>query len=83
MSHIVTTHREADVLFVEINNPPVNATSQAVRAGLMAAVAEASDARVVLLSCVGRSFIAGGDMAEFDKPAAAPDLPDVVAAIEH
>lgn len=83
MSHIVTTHREADVLFVEINNPPVNATSQAVRAGLMAAVAEASDARVVLLSCAGRSFIAGGDMAEFDKPAAAPDLPDVVAAIEH
>ncbi len=78
----VTTKMVEDILHVTINNPPVNATSQAVRQGLMRAVAEASSARAVLLRCEGRTWIAGGDMAEFDRPAQAPDLPDLVAAIE-
>ena len=78
----VTTELVDDILHVTIDNPPVNATSQAVRQGLMEAVAEASGARAVLLRCAGRTWIAGGDMAEFDAPAQAPDLPDVVAAIE-
>jgi len=79
----VSTSRAGDVLTVIIDNPPVNATSQAVRAGLMLAVEKAKTARVVLLSCAGSTFIAGGDMNEFDGPALLPDLPDVVAAIEH
>ena len=83
MNDIVRIRREAGILHVEINNPPVNATSQAVRAGLMEAVVQAASARVVLLSCSGPTFIAGGDMAEFDLPPQAPDLPDVVAAIEQ
>ena len=78
----VTTKLVEDILHVTINNPPVNATSQAVRQGLMAAVAEAKGARAVLLRCEGRTWIAGGDMAEFDRTAQTPDLPDVVAAIE-
>lgn len=80
---IVTTKLLEGILHVTINNPPVNATSQAVRQGLMAAVAEGKTARAVILRCEGRTFIAGGDIAEFDKPAQAPDLPDVVAAIEQ
>ncbi|MBL1434655.1 MAG: enoyl-CoA hydratase/isomerase family protein [Rhodobacteraceae bacterium] len=80
---IVTTKLVGDILHVTINNPPVNATSKAVRQGLMDAVAEAKTARAVVLRCTGRTWIAGGDMAEFDKAAQAPDLPDVVAAIEH
>jgi len=79
----VTTEMVEDILHVTIDNPPVNATSQAVRAGLMHAVAAAKTARAVLLRCTGRTWIAGGDMAEFDKPAQAPDLPDVVVAIEQ
>ncbi len=79
---IVTTKMVEDILHVTINNPPVNATSLAVRQGLMEAVEQAKNARAVLLRCEGRTFIAGGDMTEFDKPAEAPLLPDVVAAIE-
>ncbi len=79
----VRTEMLGDILHVTIDNPPVNATSQAVRQGLMDAVTEASAARAVLLRCAGRTWIAGGDMAEFDSPAQAPDLPDVVAAIEQ
>ncbi len=78
----VTTKLVEDILHVTIHNPPVNATSQAVRQGLMQAVTKAKTARAVVLRCEGRTWIAGGDMAEFDSPAQAPDLPDVVAAIE-
>ncbi|PWE32822.1 enoyl-CoA hydratase [Maritimibacter sp. 55A14] len=72
------------VAHVVIDNPPVNATSQAVRAGLDAAVAqvEGSGAEVAILSCAGRTFVAGGDISEFGKPPALPDLPDVVTRIE-
>ncbi len=80
---IVITKLVEGVLYVTINNPPVNATSLAVRQGLMRAVAEAKDARAVVLACEGRTFIAGGDITEFDKPAEEPLLPDVVAAIEQ
>jgi len=80
---IVATKLVEGILYVTINNPPVNATSLAVRQGLMRAVGEAKDARAVVLACEGRTFIAGGDITEFDKPAEAPLLPDVVAAIEQ
>ncbi|MCF6272022.1 MAG: 3-hydroxyacyl-CoA dehydrogenase NAD-binding domain-containing protein [Rhodobacteraceae bacterium] len=80
---VVKTEFSGGILYVTIDNPPVNATSRAVRIGLLAAVEQGRDARAVLLSCAGRTFIAGGDMGEFDSPAQAPDLPDVVAAIEH
>jgi len=83
MTNPVSISRVDDVLTVIIDNPPVNAASQAVRAGLMQAVAAAKTARVVLLSGAGSTFIAGGDLSEFDGPALPPDLPDVVAAIEH
>ena len=81
---VVTTRFENDLAFVTIDNPPVNATSTIVRAGLMEAVARvaASDVRAAILSCAGRTFIAGGDMSEFDAPPMEPHLPDVVAAIE-
>jgi len=80
---IVATKLVEDILHVTINNPPVNATSLAVRQGLMEAVAQAANARAVILSCKGRTFIAGGDITEFDTPAEEPLLPDLVAAIEQ
>ena len=81
----VTVARHGTVAVVTIDNPPVNATSQAVRAGLMQALAQtAADhaIRAVVLHCAGRTFVAGADVAEFDAPPAAPHLPDVIAAIE-
>ena len=82
---VVTTAIEGRVLVVSINNPPVNALSQAVRQGLADAVAQAqADAQVqaVLLVGSGKAFIAGADIREFGKPAMPPSLPDVLMQLE-
>lgn len=73
------------VAFVTIDNPPVNAVSQAVRQGLLE-VAEAlsghADVDAVVLAGAGKTFIAGADVTEFDEAPRSPDLPDVIRAIE-
>jgi 3-hydroxyacyl-CoA dehydrogenase len=78
----VSVRRDGDIAWVVVNNPPVNATSQAVREGLVDAVAQVAGARLAVLHCVGATFIAGGDMSEFDAAPVAPHLPDVVQMIE-
>ncbi|MEN8683234.1 3-hydroxyacyl-CoA dehydrogenase NAD-binding domain-containing protein [Marivita sp.] len=81
----VLVERRGAYAIVTIDNPPVNAVSLAVRQGLMAAVAQTEaekDIAAVVLSCAGRTFVAGADVKEFDKPPVAPHLPDVIAAIE-
>lgn len=69
---------------ITIDNPPVNVTSRAVREGLMAALdaAEAADLARVVLTGVGRAFVAGADLREFDGPPQPPHLPDVLTRIE-
>ena len=65
------------VALVLIDIPPVNATSQAVRQGLLDAVrmAETSpEVDAVVIACEGRTFVAGGDIKEFGKPPLAPAL---------
>ena len=81
----VRYRREGQIAFIDIDNPPVNALSAAVRQGLAAAMAQLgqdNDAQIAVLSCAGRTFIAGADISEFGKPPVAPFLPDVVALIE-
>ena len=81
----VRYRREGQIAFIEIDNPPVNALSAAVRQGLAAAMAQLgqdNDAQIAVLSCAGRTFIAGADISEFGKPPVTPFLPDVVALIE-
>lgn len=73
------------VALVGVDHPPVNAASQAVRAGIVAAMARAgSDDGVdaVVLHAHGRTFTAGADIREFGKPPAAPILFEVCFAIE-
>ncbi len=79
---VVSVTHEGDIAWVEIDNPPVNATSTAVRAGLAAAVQQVQSARVAILTCAGGTFVAGGDMTEFDRAPEEPHLPDVVKMIE-
>ncbi len=82
----VTLDRRDDIAVLTIDNPPVNATGQAVRAGLVAAAAAiAADPSIrgAVLICAGRTFVAGADIAEFGKPPAAPSLRDGVAAVER
>lgn len=68
--------------WVTVDNPPVNATSTAVRAGLLAAVKRVQGCELAVLRCAGKTFVAGGDMSEFDALPAEPHLPDITAAIE-
>ncbi|MBA1154680.1 3-hydroxyacyl-CoA dehydrogenase NAD-binding domain-containing protein [Microvirga mediterraneensis] len=73
------------VALIEIDNPPVNATSQAVRAGLLAAIQEVDhDPRIeaVVIACAGKTFVAGADIREFGQIPREPHLPDVINAIE-
>ncbi|MCX8997144.1 3-hydroxyacyl-CoA dehydrogenase NAD-binding domain-containing protein [Rhizobiaceae bacterium BDR2-2] len=75
----------SDVLIVTIDNPPVNATSAQVRAGLVAALNHAArdgTIRAVVLTGAGKVFIGGADIREFGKAPLEPSLPTVIDLIE-
>ena len=76
---------EDGVAVITVDNPPVNAISQAVRQGLVDAiktVAADSSIQAAVIRGAGKVFIAGADVREFGKPPVEPFLPDVIAAIE-
>ena len=86
MNAVVTISHDGPIALITIDNPPVNALSQAVRSGLMEAVGEASssqDTRIIILLCAGRTFIAGADISEFGKPPLQPYLPDVLEVLDN
>ena len=84
MSSPVKYTLTGNIGIISIDNPPVNALSQAVREGIMEALEtagkDASEALVII--CEGRTFIAGADISEFGKPLQDPWLPAVVNGIE-
>jgi 3-hydroxyacyl-CoA dehydrogenase len=82
---VVRLDRQGAVALVVIDNPPVNASSQAVRRGLLDAIiaAEADPAvDAIVIACDGRTFVAGADVREFGKTRLDPFLPVVVQRIE-
>jgi len=86
MSEPVTLTRDDDVGIVTVNNPPVNALSQTVRAGMKAALSAANadpGVAAIVIHCEGRTFIAGADIREFGKPLQPPGLDEVIDAIEN
>ncbi|MGY6251035.1 3-hydroxyacyl-CoA dehydrogenase NAD-binding domain-containing protein [Bosea thiooxidans] len=77
--------RVGEVGVVEIDHPPVNATSQAVRQGLLDAIRQAQvepEIAALVIAGAGRTFTAGGDITEFGQLPRHPHLPDVLAEIE-
>lgn len=85
MTTCVHREQEAGIAVITIDNPPVNASSVAVRQGLLEAVEQVvRDAAVhaAVIIGAGRTFGSGADIGEFDSPLTAPHLPDVIAAIE-
>jgi 3-hydroxyacyl-CoA dehydrogenase len=73
------------VQLLEFDNPPVNALSVEVRAGLLNAIVEARNnptTKVVLLIAAGNLFSAGADLKEFDSGLRKPTLQHLQAAIE-
>jgi 3-hydroxyacyl-CoA dehydrogenase len=80
----VDLQQDGEIAVVTIDNPPVNALSHRVRAGLAAALRQAAAdpaVRAVVLAGWGRSFSAGADIREFGKPAEPPSLRAVQDAI--
>ncbi len=76
---------DGDVAVITLDSPPVNALSQPVRAGILEGVKQAvadSKVKAIVLTCKGKTFIAGADITEFGKPPQGPSLFDVQDAIE-
>ena len=84
--HPVRFEPDGDIAVIVIDNPPVNAGSTAVRAGLRDAVARlAADDGLVAGVIIGSggTFVAGSDIREFGKPLQPPELPSIIADIER
>ena len=80
MSSIVEL-RPGAVAVIVVDNPPVNALKQAVRAGLKDTFTRARDdasIRAIVLTAAGRTFMAGADITEFDEPPQPPGLVEVL-----
>ncbi|QOZ56062.1 3-hydroxyacyl-CoA dehydrogenase NAD-binding domain-containing protein [Bradyrhizobium sp. CCBAU 53338] len=85
MSNVVSLKSHDEVGLVTIDSPPVNALSAAVRGGILDCVQQAiadPTIRAIVLTCSGRTFIAGADITEFGKPPKQPGLDEVLAALE-
>ncbi len=86
MTEVVRFESQQNIGIVTVDNPPVNALSQAVRAGILAQVKSAADdpaIEAIIIMCAGRTFIAGADIKEFGKPPLDPSLPSVLSALSE
>ena len=76
---------DAEIAVLTVDNPPVNALSHSVRAGLVEGAnrANADPAiKAIVIVCAGKSFIAGADITEFGKPMQEPRMRGIQAAVE-
>lgn len=81
----VSVAKRGSLLVATIDNPPVNALSHSVRAGLLEAanaLESDADARAMVIICKGRTFIAGADIHEFKRPMQAPLLGEVIERLD-
>ena len=82
---LVRVDVDEGVAVITIDNPPVNALSHAVRAGLLDALngIEADGAvEAAVIACAGRTFVAGADIKEFGRPRQKPLINDIAAVLE-
>jgi 3-hydroxyacyl-CoA dehydrogenase len=67
----VSYERRDAIGVLRIDNPPVNALSAPVVAGLIEAFAQFEadpSSRALVVYCAGRTFVAGGDITAFERP---------------
>lgn len=82
----VDFERKDGIAVLSVTNPPVNALSTAVRAGLVKAVKAASSdsgVKAIVIGCTGRTFISGADIREFGRPPESPGLNEINALLEN
>ena len=85
LTQSVDLTKRGRVAVLKVDNPPVNALSQHVRQGLSQGLKQAiadSAVQAIVITCAGRTFIAGADITEFGKPPAEPSLHAVLDLIE-
>jgi 3-hydroxyacyl-CoA dehydrogenase len=86
VNDVVKLERHDVIAVVTVNSPPVNALSAAVRRGIFDCIKTAAadpEVQAIVLTCAGRTFIAGADITEFGKPPQSPGLNEVIAEIEN
>ncbi len=85
MTELVSYTVTDRIAVLTLDSPPVNALSQAMRAGLkqvFTELATRSDIDAVVLACAGRTFVAGADIREFDGGIRPPGYHEVYRLIE-
>ena len=86
MPQLVRIERHDDLALILINNAPVNALSSAVRQGLVDVLAEIAGDRAIrcaVLTCEGRTFVAGADIREFNAPLTGTSTHEVCQALDN
>jgi len=86
VSEEVKLERHDEIGIVTVNYPPVNALGAAVRGGIAECVKQAiadPAVKAIVLTCAGRTFIAGADIREFGKPPQPPSLQEVLVELEN
>ena len=84
MADQVRTARTEGIATITLDNPPVNALGAELRGGVQAALDAAMadpSVRVIILTAAGRTWPAGADLREFDRPPVAPQLPELCASV--
>jgi len=85
MTNPVTIENHDGVAVLVVNNPPVNALGMAVRQGLRDGMRQIlADERysAAVVACVGRTFVSGADIREFDLPMEGVGLDEINALFE-
>src|SRR5262249_31868154 len=85
ISQSVSLDRRGRVAVLTVDNPPANALSHHVRAGLRDGLRQAppdSATAAAAIACAGRTFIAGADITQLGKPRLSRGLWDVLNATE-
>ena len=81
----VTFTTQGGIAVATLDNPPVNALSHGVRAGLKAALERAAQDRALAALVIlgaGKSFSAGADVREFGRPFEPPELGELIELTE-
>ncbi|MGY4430796.1 3-hydroxyacyl-CoA dehydrogenase [Bradyrhizobium sp. F1.13.1] len=85
MPEVVKLERHDVIATITVDYPPVNALSAAVRGSILRcmnlAIAD-PEVKAIVLTCAGRTFIAGADITEFGKPPQPPTWDEFMAIIE-
>jgi 3-hydroxyacyl-CoA dehydrogenase len=82
---VVEMRRDGAIAVIVLDNPPVNALSHPVRAGLLDALHQTKadeDVAAVVIAGAGRTFSGGFDITEFGKPFQPPGLIELEEACE-